>query len=554
MELLDPLTQPKFVEDLVNPLSPEFLFVPRSDGSYKIKISPFKQKLGLVDLKTGKKFKTKLYGYGDKKGSTYPGRTFLVNKNQKINVTFENKLVDKHGKPLPAMPFVPIDTTVHWAMPMDPPYPKSGIPTVVHLHGGHTEDESDGYPEAWFTPNFEQVGPKWVKKIYTYDNTQNAATLWYHDHTLGITRVNVYTGMAGFYIIQDERERKLICENKLPTFPYDIPIIVQDKDFTKDGQLFFPSKPYKAGLPNPTIIPSFFGHFILTNGKIWPKLNADPRWYRFRLLNACDSRELTFQFVYKDKDNKEIIIPFYKIATDQGFLRKPILLGEVLVGQSQRVEILINLSDFKGQKITVKNINKGEDMGDYNPETTGLIFQINISKDKNKDIDFPRRMGEKIPRLIPNKVRQVLLVENEDEFTRFMPLLGTVELGGLEWKDPITEKIQLDTTEIWEIFNPTTDRHPIHLHSGRFQFLNHQKFTADTDPKIKAITNIKFTGPIVPADKAEEGWLDTVLVYIGEVNRIIMHFDLPGLYVWHCHILSHEDHDMMRSMLIIKNK
>ncbi|MDQ7861053.1 multicopper oxidase domain-containing protein [Peribacillus frigoritolerans] len=168
---------------------------------------------------------TKVWGY---EGS-YPGPTIEVESGEKVVIKWTNNLPAKH--------LLPVDYTVHGAH-LDVPE----VRTVVHVHGASVEPESDGYPEAWFTRGFKQVGPYFRKKVYQYDNNMQACTLWYHDHTLGITRLNIYAGLAGFYLIRDHRERLL----NLPCGQYEIPLIIQDKSFNEDGSLFYPRQPEKT--------------------------------------------------------------------------------------------------------------------------------------------------------------------------------------------------------------------------------------------------------------------------------------------------------------------
>lgn len=551
--LLDAYTQPKFIETLPNPLDPDFIFRERRDSYYRISIKPFVADLGLVHPVDKTPLSTPMWGYsGRGQPPTYPGRTFVARKNHPIDVQWKNKLLDEEGKPVTSL--VPIDTTIHWADPLAPPYPKSGIPLVTHLHGGHTEAASDGYPEAWFTPNFSQVGVQWKKKTYTYSNDQEAATLWYHDHTLGITRTNVYAGLAGFYILRDCHEESL----DLPEFPYEVPIVIQDKDFTEDGALFYPSEPLTPESPTPSVHPEFFGNFIVVNGKIWPKLKVEPRVYRLRLLNGSDSRFYHLRFMTTSGP-----ITFYQIGSDQGLFYEPVPLKDLLIAPGQRADLLVDFCKFKGERITVTNDAPTPfpdgDLPD--PETTGLIMAFDVSLPlKGKSSKIPKRLRRHPIRALEScQIRQVLLFESTDEYGRILPLLGTPELGGLMWHQSATEQIRLGTTEIWEIYNTTMDAHPIHLHAGRFQLVDRQEFNAEQNPDSGALTDINLVGPIIKPPPEEKGWIDTVIVppssseNTGQITRIIMQFNIAGTFVWHCHILSHEDHDMMRPMIIIPN-
>ncbi len=186
---------------------------------------------------------------------------------------------------LPKRHFLPVDQSF-----LDVELPE--VRTVTHLHGGETPSPSDGYPEAWFTKGYEEVGPFFEREVYEYLNNQRATMLWYHDHAMGITRLNNYAGLPGAYIIRDKHEKSL----NLPSGKYEIPLIIQDRSFNHDGSLSYPNQPNDASnvLPNPSVIPAFFGDTILVNGKVWPYMEVEPRKYRFRILNASNTRGYQF--------------------------------------------------------------------------------------------------------------------------------------------------------------------------------------------------------------------------------------------------------------------
>jgi spore coat protein A len=544
--LLNPLTQSQFVHPLPNPLQPSFVFVPTSGNHYDIGVYQFQQDLGLKDA-VGNALLTTVWGYGyagNPSSATYPGRTFVVNSGEQVTVRWTNNLVDQQGNPLPHL--LPVDRTVHWAMPMQPAYPASGVPVVTHLHGGHTESASDGLPEAWFTPGFSQTGIGWMKETYVYDNDQQSATLWYHDHALGITRLNVFAGLAGFYIIRDQSETVL----NLPSGPYEIPIVIQDRMFTADGQLYYPSTPENPGEPNPSVMPEFFGDFILVNGEVWPVLDVQPRKYRFRLLNGSDSRFYNLFFSSGQK--------FFQIGTDDGLLNAPVPLDQLLLAPGERADVIVDFSQpsLWGKTIVLRNnakapYPKGEAP---DPRTIGRImaFRVGVGPvSDNSQLPSILRPST-IPRLVQTgATRELILFEGVDEYGRILPMLGTAAEGKKFWEDPITENPTLNDVEVWNVYNATEDAHPIHLHLVSFQVLDRQKFKADVDPKTGALTNIKLIGKPKQPSPEEAGWKDTAPMYPGEVTRVIARFDRVGRYVWHCHILSHEDHEMMRPYEIV---
>lgn len=547
--LLNPYSQDQFVNQLPIPA----VIDGRNGGLFTIGISQFDQWLGLVNPENGQPMQTKVWGYN----GTYPGPTILAKKNIPIEVFWLNHLVNGSNEPLPHL--LPVDTTIHWAFDDVLNWRQYGIPVVTHLHGGHTESASDGLPDAWFTPNFSLKGHGFIKGDdvpYHYSNTQEAATIWYHDHALGITRLNVYAGLAGYYLITDPNEMNLQATGKLPAAPYDLGLAIQDRMFTSNGQLYYPSVPEEEddedeeGQPNPTILPEFFGDFILVNGMAWPVLDVEPRQYRFRVLNGSDSR-----FYNLFLSSNQVI---QQIGTDNGLLPAAVPVTQMLIGPGERKDIVLDFSNpgLWGQTIILRNnaktpFPKGSAV---NPQTTGRIMAFRI----NKQLD-PVYPLTQLPAILRDPIvplnttipaRQLILFEAEDEYDRLKPMLGTVANGVLQWHDPVTENPLLNSTEIWEIYNETMDAHPIHLHLVSSQLINRQKFHAQVNEENGKPTKIRLIGqPQLPGPE-ESGWKDTWVMYPGEVTRIIAKFDLEGLYVWHCHILSHEDHEMMRPFYV----
>lgn len=539
--LLDPLLQPQFVNQL--PIPP--VVDARAGGTFSFDITQFQQNLGLVDPVSKLPLMTTVWGYQ----GTYPGPTILALSNTPVHVFWNNKLLDNLDRPLPHL--LPVDRSIDWALKELPNPSQYGVPVVTHLHGGHTESASDGLPDSWYTPNFAKKGSGFIKgdvEPYTYSNTQPAATLWYHDHTMGITRLNAYAGLAGFYILTDQNERNLQAANQLPAPPFDIGLAIQDKSFTADGQLFYPSLP-PAGTtaPNPSILPESFGNMILVNGMVWPVLDVEPRQYRFRIVNASDSR-----FYNMNLSSGQVI---YQIGSDNGFLDAPVpIYGDFLIAPGERKDILIDFSKptYRGQQIILKNNAKlpYPRGATVDARTTGKVMAFRVSKALSNAYPLTSRpavLRTTIARLATSlPARKLILFEGSDTFGRIKPMLGTVDQGALGFRDSVTENPALNSTEIWEIYNETVDAHPIHLHQVSMQLLNRQKFSATVDPVTGKPGLIKFTGPARTPELEERGWKDTYLMYPGDVTRVITHFDLPGRYVWHCHILSHEDNEMMR--------
>ena len=536
-ELLDPLSQIKYINELPIPsvMQPET----ENGNFYRVSMSQFQQNLGLYD-EYGEALMTTVWGYN----GLYPGPTIEAYKDEQITVRWENNLVDENGYLLDHL--FPLDPTVHRANP------PNGIPLVTHLHGGHTEAASDGTPQGWFTQNFQYTGEEFVKENYVYANDQEAATLWYHDHALGITRLNVYAGLAGFYLLRDDFENSL----QLPSGDYEIPLVIQDRSFYENGELYYPSDislledPLEEPLPTTTtILPEMFGDFILVNGKVWPYLEVEPRKYRLRILNGSDSR---FYDLYLPG------VTFYQIGSDGGLLNNPVKLSRLLIGPGERLDVIADFSapELLGTTLILKNTARSPYPFGTNPDpnTTGQIMAFKVTKELNTEIpaySIPNYLRPKpIARLENNsEVRKLVLFEGEDEYGRLKPMLGTATDGPLEFLNEITENPMLGDIEDWEIYNTTADAHPIHLHLVHFQVLNTQKFNVKKyvpgDP-----SSIQLLGQPVQPSVENSGWKDTYVVRPGEVARVRALFDKEGLYVWHCHILSHEDYDMMRPFYV----
>ncbi|WP_049868727.1 multicopper oxidase family protein [Paenibacillus sp. D9] len=501
----------KFVDKLPIPKTIRPIKRGKKGSYYEVTMREFTQKLHR-DLAP-----TRLWGYN----GMYPGPTFDVVKGETAFVKWMNDLPHKH--------FLPIDTTIHGA---EKTFPQ--VRTVVHLHGGKQHDHSDGYPDAWFTRNFEQTGPKFQRKVYEYPNLE-ATTLFYHDHAMGITRLNNYAGLGGFFIIRDEHEQSL----NLPAGKYEIPLMIQDRSFNPDGSLYYPDTPDKNNdrLPYPSIVTPFDADYILVNGKVSPYLEVEPRKYRFRMLNFCNSRAISFKL-----DSGQ---PFYQIGTDRGLLEKPVKMNEILLLTTERADVIVDFSRSFGKTIILKNVFKGA-----SPETTDVMqFRVNTplkAKDASSLPDHLRKI-EFLSSETAKRTRDLTLVRVEDAYGRSLNLLDSKR-----WNDPISEKMDLGSIEIWRLINLSDDDHPIHLHIVDMQILERQPFDV---AHFKATGNLEFTGHALPPEPNERGFKDTIRAPAGTVTSFIASFDpFAGLFVWHCHMLEHEDDEMMRPFLILKKQ
>jgi spore coat protein A, manganese oxidase len=553
MKPLNATTHPKFQ----NPV-PKLNQIRLSSSRINVlEMGETQQWLGLMDSATQKKLKTTIWGYGLAGSPTYPGPTLLAKSGVPVQVEWRNNLPQNH--------LLPVDTSYHAAKPA------AGVPTVTHLHGGHTESASDGGPEAWYTANYAETGTDFKQKVYNYHNDQEGANLWYHDHTLGLTRLNVYAGLIGFYKLTDANDKAL----NLPSGNYDRELLFQDKLFYENGEKYYPADaPTGTTANHPSGLPEFFGDFILVNGMIWPYMKVEPRQYRLRLVNASDAR--VYQFALSNGGS------FIQIASDLGKLNKPVEKTQLNLAPGERTEIIIDFAKYAGQKIQF--LNNGPD-GPYgnpaspksNPVTTGQIMQFQVTSPFNEDNAFTKvdsktnlrpLLGDIKPLGAAQVTRKLAVFEGTDEYGRVLPTLGIVDStnhhdGSVGWTDHITENINLNDTEIWEIYNTTADAHPIHIHLVSFQVLDCQFFTGTTKPKPltpmhpghaggigATLHDIQFTGNQSLFQPTDNGLKDTYVVQPGERVRLKAKFDKMGSYVWHCHILSHEDHDMMRPIVV----
>ncbi|MBZ5724962.1 MAG: multicopper oxidase domain-containing protein [Acidobacteriia bacterium] len=484
---------------------------------------------------------TKLWGYN----GIYPGPTIEVRAGQSVDFQWESNL------PLNHLLQSAVDHELHGANMGAPE-----VRNVVHLHGARVLPHSDGFPEAWFTPGFKHTGPAFDGKLYTYTNGQPATSLWYHDHALGITRLNVLTGLAGFYLIRDDQEDSL----NLPDGDYEIPLLIQDRLFNGDGSLLYP---IVTDGTQEVWIPEFFGDTVLVNGKVWPHLDVEPRKYRFRMLNGSNARFYHMTLVESTKSgqllgNKPAPV-FNQIGTDGGLLPAPVKLTELLMAPAERFDIVIDFSDQDGKNFVLTNDGPAPFPGGGEVVPTEVMqFRVSKRLSGRDTSSVPKVLNplQLLSRHDAVQTRDLELSELDRDSDGF-PIVGL--LDGLRWGDGVTETPKAGTTEVWNLVNTTGDAHPIHVHLVEFQVLERQPFSQDF---WDAHRKIQYTGPPqAPASNERPARKDTVISYPGLVTKIIAKFDLPQgthaspgqrfHYVWHCHILEHEDNEMMRPMDVI---
>jgi spore coat protein A len=482
------------LEAFVDPLVlPPVLRPIAGSQHYRIAISEFRQKLHR-DLPP-----TVVWGF---EGST-PGPTIVAERGHAITIDWLNRLPSRHR--------LLVDHNLDGAGKDVPE-----VRTTIHLHGGHVSASSDGYPEDWIVPGQQQRT--------VYPNQQTAATLWYHDHAMGITRLNAMMGLAGFYLLRDPEEEHL----GLPSGRCDIPLVLQDRILDARGQIIYPV----GAVADAPWVPEFFGTHILVNGRVTPYLDVEPRLYRFRLLNAANAR--IFQLALAPEQR------FIQIGTDGGLLPEPVVRNELLIAPGERIDIVLDFRGREGRRIMLVNYGPAPYPSGGGP-VPGLVMQFHVGRSRGVDIDSSR---------IPERLARVpRLQETAAVKTRRLRLLETMQphrvlLDGKRFMDPITEDPANGSIEIWEFVNTTIDAHPIHLHAVHFQLLDRRPF----DERLQQRTSeVVLTGNALHPAPEERGWKDTILCPPGQVTRIITPFiGEPGRFVWHCHMLEHEDNEMMR--------
>ena len=604
---LDPAAIARYTQPLVVPSA----MPATAPNYYEIAVRQFRQQVLPPGLP-----QTTVWGYGsiNHPGSfNFPAFTMEATAGTPTTVKWINELVDANGGFLPHL--LPVDPTLHWANPpgglagrdshptfTTTPGPYRGpVPLITHVHGMEgVGDESDGYSEAWFLPaakgippSYATVGtwyntfkakaaskgiPAWTagSATFRYPNSQRPGTLWYHDHTLGMTRLNVYAGPVGFWLIRGGAGDQVIDTRStltatLPIGAQEIPLAIQDRSFNADGSLFYPDSraffdaitgPYAPATDVPPIWnPEFFGNCMVVNGRTWPYLDVEQRRYRLRLLNGCQARFLIV-------DCSAIPgLQVWQIGNEGGFLPTPVNLADMgmklLMSPAERADLIFDFTAVPAGAHTLLNAGPDAPFAGLpisarfraDPATTGQVMQFRVGPRLTPDNTTPP-LFMKLPPVsaLPaaTTTRRLALLEQMSMFFAGAPvaaLLGTMAPTnkGLVptarlWMDPITENPAPGSTEIWEIYNRTADAHPIHVHDVMFEVVNRQKIHPSTSQPI--------TGSTAPPEPNERGRKDTVVSYPGEVTRVRITFGAPGRFAWHCHIVEHEDNEMMRPFVI----
>jgi spore coat protein A len=592
-------------------------------------------------------------GTGDHSLS-YPGITIEAQRGTAVTARYVNNLPLSPG----LQKYLTLDQTIHWAeFKMGNPVRRDPFmgppPLVTHLHGAEVPSEFDGTPDQWFTPDGlhgasyrTYAATAGNSAVFYYPNGQEATALWFHDHALGATRLDVYAGLAAFYLLRDphSRDTGAAVNGGLPAGNFEQELLLQDRQFDTNGQWIFPDMAgvgFNGGPPNPDIHPywnpEFFGDVMLVNGKSWPYLNVDPRRYRFRLVNGCNARFLELGLT--NGGNGAAGPAIWVIGTDGGLLDYPVQIAgggrTLLHAPGERFDIIVDFAGFAGQTLTLVNSAKAPypNGAAADPQTTGQIMQFRVgTRLTSPEVSYNPASGAALrtpmvrlanastgrANVTPNLKRQLVLVEVEGPGGPVEVLLNNTKWSGVRENGPgtgtpigssvdggnnyVTEDPQIGSTEEWEIINTTGDAHPIHIHLVQLQLINRQSYNATQyvkayealfpggafipgygPPNPYGVANAAgavggnpdvspyLQGQPAPPPAHEAGWKDTFKMFPGEVTRLMVRFapqdvtlgavrpgqDLypfpapysatsgPG-YVWHCHILDHEDNEMMR--------
>ncbi|MBI5388571.1 MAG: multicopper oxidase domain-containing protein [Verrucomicrobia bacterium] len=532
---------PRFVTPLfIPPRMPETAV---GSNTYQIAVRQFRQQIlpaGFPD--------TLVAGYGPVNGLQpfhAPACTIEATVGVPIRVAWINQQVNANGTFQPHILARYLRPTKEWANPPGPiddfgfgsvgAY-RGPVPIVTHFHGGNIHDDADGHPEAWYLPvstntpagfiregsayeHFRQKAvargvPDWPDgaAIFDYQNNQPAAACWYHDHTLGITGENVYTGMAGFYILRGGAYD--LPAGVLPAGAFEIPLAIQDRAFNTDGSLLFKDEGN--------------GNIMTVNGNTLPYLVVQKRRYRFRMLNGGNNNTLLLNF--------SPTVPAHQIGTDIGFLTAPVALNRTFeMGNAERADVIVDFTDVPaGSRVYLQNSGDG-------PRE---VMEFRVVPRVGNDLTLPAAgLGallaahSEAPPAGFDNLRRVAMKDSRQGIVR----PGQVPfLRPLEYHDAPTETPAQGDVELWEMY--ADEAHPTHLHQVHFWVVNRQRF----DPLTGALIGVP-SGP----PPRERGPKDTVMVHTGEVVRVVTSpFALAGDYVWHCHIIKHEDDGMMRPLVV----
>lgn len=472
-------------------------------------------------------------GLGGQAGSF--GMAVLAHSGTGLTVKF------RHALPATYPDWLPVDTRL---TPL-----ANQVRLMAHLHGGFVAGASDGNPAV--TPL--GFGPGETQTVRYANEAPHvpASMLWFHDHGLGTTRLNVFAGLAAAYIVRDAFDTGSEPNPiGIPGGAYEVPLVIQDRSFNADGTFYYP----RSNIPGATWIGEYFGDVMLVNGKVWPYLEVEPRLYRLRVLNGCNARVLSLNIGGAT---------FWQIGADGGLFDMPVKVARLVLAPAERADVVVDFSRFAGRTIVLKNHRPPREVSNPAPPLEP-VMQIRVGR----TVSQPGPAS--VPATLPGRradlngataTRYITLNEVDAEEADWL-----LNLGAARFTDPVAESPKVGTVEDWVYINMTGDTHPMHVHLVMFQVVGRTPFDVAAyaaaygtpngvpggiDPSAFA------TGPMEPAAPEERGFKDTVKVNPGTFVTIRLRFDLPAgvrapqRYVHHCHILEHEDNDMMRPFVVV---
>ncbi|NOQ64801.1 MAG: multicopper oxidase domain-containing protein [Methyloprofundus sp.] len=409
-------------------------------------------------------------------------------------------------------------------------YLKNKLPTatIIHWHGLHVPAVMDGNP-MYAIANGETF-------VYEFEVLNRAGTYWYHAHTHGLTAKHVYSGLAGLFLVSDDQEQAL----KLPSGEFDLPVVIQDRDFDAQNQLSYSDHMMQK-------MHGFLGEQILVNGQPSYALEVSTRAYRMRLLNGSNSR--IYKLAWDDGT------PMKVIATDGGLLETAETLPYLMLAPAERRELWVDFSDKKvGTTMTLSSLEfstGGMGMmgrGSSHAGSEMTVLKVHVSKKVASKDRLPKQLSQ---------VKKLRVADAENprsprRITLTMRHMSAL-LNGRSYKMndiQADEIIPVNTLQVIEFDNGFHRSggggmgmmggmgmpHPMHMHGEQFQVIKRESrktYNSVTDGLL------------------DKGWQDTVLVMPGEKVTILKPFnDYTGIFMYHCHNLEHEDMGMMRDLLV----
>jgi spore coat protein A len=469
-------------------------------------------------------------GLGGQAGSF--GMALVAETSTPIDVTYTSNLPEFYPD------WIPVDTRL---TPLG-----NHVRMLTHLHGAFVAADSDGNP--WITPNGLGMGE--MQNAH-YPNEQPATLMWFHDHYLGATRLNVFAGLAAGYILRDQYDTGMEPNPiDIPGGAYEIPLVIQDRQFSSDGKFYYPT----SDIEDVIWVGEYFGDVMLVNGKVWPYLDVEPRMYRFRILNGSNARIMTLDLSGLD---------FWQIGAEGGLWDIPVRTKRLVLAPAERADVVVDFSGRAGARLVMMNHRPPHPVSNPAPQLPQVMqFRVGRTITQPGPSVVPSSLPGRAANLGgPIRTRYITLNEIDPEEVEWY-----LNLSALHFEDAPTETPQVGTIEDWVYINMTGDTHPLHTHLVTFQVVGRTPFDVEAYEEAYGGPNgvpggidpTPFaTGPMQPPDPTERGFKDTVKANPGEFTTIRARYDLPTgvttpqTYVHHCHILEHEDNDMMRPFTVV---